>query len=181
MENHKTKRFFGNLIPASKETKLERLELRDIKTLDALVSESKTLKGKVQKQYKDMLKKGDDLKAWNQMVKNSEKFRDEQLKESEKIMKRIEDLKDLRKSNEKAGYDRYNDAVEKRDEAVIMEDESAQILKVLDSKADALLDEMDREITALENGAKGLGIDISGKLSKYNSARDSLADTQGLS
>ena len=173
-------KFYENLNNkhVSLEKRIERFEFRDVKTLDALSSEAKSLTSKVSTAYKDLQKTDDELKAWKQMVKMAEKGRDEALKESEKILQRIEQQKKLRKDNEKTAYDRLEDANEKMDEAKVMANEAASILLTLDARAEDLLDKINRSITEFEASARGMGVHdkVSGLISKYKTVSNKLKE-----
>lgn len=169
-------KFYENLsnFHVSKEKKVERLELQDVKTLDALSKKAGKLAEDLKKRIKiyiddeilfeDAVDSAIEADMMIQAEKEElQRLVNEHNKKEEKQEKAVSDArKELGKRNKKA------DTFEKK------ANESEQQARGLKSQAEQLVDQMRGAIRSFESSAKALGVDVSGKLSSYESAANKL-------
>ncbi len=168
-------KFYKNLKGyISKEDRIERIELRDVKTLDRLV--------------KDANKASDKLKAAANRVIDDEILFEDALDELDVAIADVETKKELLENIKKENQKRVDAGQKKIDASkkVVTQkskksdavgkayEQSVRVAKDAKSDAISLLGQIRTAIDSFESGAKALGVDVSNKVSQYNSAADKL-------
>lgn len=168
-------KFYKNLKGyISKEDRIQRLELRDVKTLDRLV--------------KDANKASDKLKAAAKRVIDDEILHEDAIEElkiaSDVLSREKDELPVLQKEYEKKrsaqqkvidkADKNFDKAAKKAETYEKAHAQSLNVAKDAKSNAKSLLGQIRTAIDSFESGAKALGVDVSNKVSQYNSAADKL-------
>ncbi len=168
-------KFYKNLKGyISKEDRIQRLDLRDVKTLDRFVSQSK----KIIQEYNDFQKDVADQEnevdiRFNKFKENEKKEKkilaDQQKliarhkKEAESIKKQIAPITENKQKWSKATF-----------EADKLLDKMKGELDTKIKAKNRYADDMQKQIDLFAQGAKALGVDVSAKVSTYKSALSNL-------
>ena len=169
-------KFYENLsnFHVSKEKEIERFEFQDVKTLDTLAAKAKSKTAAVTKAVDAEL---DADFAWQDQQKIAEKqlaktnsAQDNFDKVAKENRKRLDDAtKSIKKAD-----DLLQKEIEKRDKLTQKFNKKEAEAKSILSDGKSLVSQMESGISTFINSAKALGVDVSGKVSKYNSIKDKL-------
>ena len=166
MKTTKQKKFYQNFEKELEKQK-DRFEFKDVNTLETLVTESNSIMANIKGSYKDFKEASKIRENFKESIKNLERRKDETLKESVKILKKIEDLSKMKTNNEKEAHNNLELVKEGFLKADKSYSKAEQDLNLYNSYGEKHIDEMQKNLSMFISKAKSLGVDVSNKVSKY--------------
>ena len=169
-------KFYDNLSKkhVSIEKKIERFEFQDVKTLDGLSAKAKSKTASVTKAVNAEL---DADFEWQDQQKIAEKQMGKSNHAEDLIAIQIKDNE--KALSEKKKYAQKQDdllqkEIAKRDKLTQKYNKKEAEAKSILSDARSLVGQMESAISSFKSSAKALGVDVSSKVSKYESIKDKL-------
>tara|TARA_R110002020_G_scaffold209230_3_gene415213 strand:+ start:75 stop:623 length:549 start_codon:yes stop_codon:yes gene_type:complete len=172
----KTEKFYENFnnLKVSPEQAAERFEFKDVKTLDGLSSKAKSKTAVVTKAVNAELDASDEWRdamgIADKQEQKHEKSQDNYAKVEKENRKRLDDaLKSIKQE-----MSLFEKLMEKRDKLGVVYNDKSREARAALADGKSLVGQMESGISAFISSAKALGVDVSGKVSKYNAIKDKL-------
>ena len=173
---NKKEKFYKNL----SEFNIQKVELKDVKTLEALTKEGERLLSSHQSSMKTYQKSEDEYNAWQKQ----EKFTEENAERMKKSIKEqeISNQKQLdeRHKNYQIAYKSFTKVSEKLDIALKKMNGDEEKVIIIQNKIKGMADKIASNLQMFKDGAKNIGIDVSGKVSKYKSIIKKLVEKENI-
>ena len=169
-------KFYDNLtkFQVSHDKKVERFEFRDVKTLNALVSESKTIRKAGEKAGENSSDATNNRIDWQKKQKSLQKTKG--ILEKQLEFKKKEALKMVDEAESKVTKmaTQNNNAIDKYNKALDIEKKFLNAYNAVHSAAENHISNMKSAISAFESSAKSLGVydKVASKISEYKKAAE---------
>ena len=168
-------KFYKNLKGyISKEDRIQRLELRDVKTLDSLVKKAN--------KTTDNLKKALERKLSDEILHEDAieelMLASDVLSREKDVLPVLQNEYDKKRTAQQKVIDKadknFDKAAKKAETFEKAHAQSINVAKNLKGEAQSVVDSLDSAISSFESGAKALGVDVSNKVSQYRSVANKL-------
>mgnify|MGYP003644928943 CR=1 FL=1 len=169
-------KFYDNLskFQVSHDKKVERFEFRDVKTLNALVAESKKIKKageKAGENYSDATMERGDWQKKQQSLLKTKKMLEQKLESTKKQALKMVDVAESKVTKIAT---ENNNAIDKYNKAYDLEEKFSKEYKSAHSAAESHISNMKSAISAFESSAKSLGVydKVASKIAEYKKAAE---------
>jgi len=175
-------KFYENLNNkhVSIEKRAERFEFKDIKTLDALLSGGESLLNNHKSAMTKWKKSDDEYNAWGKQERLSEKRYDELVKEEKDLVKKHDKEKKIASDNKIQQFKSYQKVADNFEKATIKNQGDEEQVIIIQNKIKGIADKIAINLQMFKDGAKALGIDVSGKIGKYKSMIKKLVEKENI-